>query len=171
MHLPENIGQWLRTLGVLSDADLTMGGASASTRRRGFDLSPHSADAIIGGRAVAQALLAVAAAGGAAAALIPPAEREALRQAAVPLRGGGGRRSEPAERLYVWNAVAPALGRLLPGGAGLPADDKALLVAGDEVPPPWVYTGVSARAALHGRLFAGCFTRAFRACCSALTRL
>ena len=133
MHLPEHIGQWLRALGVLSDADLTMVGASASTRRRGFDLPAPAADAIIGGRAVAQALLAIAAAGGTASALLPPAEREALRQAAVPLRGGsGGWRSEPAERLYVWNMVAPALGRLLPGGAGLSADDKALLVAGDE---------------------------------------
>jgi hypothetical protein len=142
MHLNEPVGRWLCTLGIISDAELqaASSASAASGKRRGFDLTLSSSDSIVGGRAFAQAILALAASG---IVNIPPSERETLRQAAVPLRSAGsagaaGRRSEPAERLYAWNAVAPALGRLLPAGAGLSADDsdKVLLVAGDDVGPP-----------------------------------
>jgi hypothetical protein len=97
------------------------------------DSAPSFSASIVGGRAFAprQAILVLAAAG---IATVPPSGRE------TPLRAAGavGRQSEPAERLYAWNAVAPALGRLLPAGAGLSADDsdKVLLVAGDDVGPP-----------------------------------
>ena len=124
------------SIGVFSDAELQAASvAGTEGKRRGFKLAPAASDSIVGGRAVAQALLALA---GSGITAISSSEREALRQAAVPLRaggGGGGRRSEPAERLYAWNTIAPVLGRLLRSDAGLSADDKALLVAGDEVTP------------------------------------
>eukprot|EP00292_Cryptomonas_paramecium_P019346 CAMPEP_0113712160 /NCGR_PEP_ID=MMETSP0038_2-20120614/31222_1 /TAXON_ID=2898 /ORGANISM="Cryptomonas paramecium" /LENGTH=112 /DNA_ID=CAMNT_0000638625 /DNA_START=58 /DNA_END=393 /DNA_ORIENTATION=- /assembly_acc=CAM_ASM_000170 len=111
MLIQENLGLWLKSLGALQDGDLR---PYSRDGRAFFELSSSAAESIQGGRAMAQALLSLTSSG--AVAPITSTERDQLKQAMAPLRTpsavpGSVRRVAPSERLYVWNALAPALCR------------------------------------------------------------
>ena len=59
----------------------------------------------------------------------PAAEARLIKQLAAQRGQGAASGNAPSERLYSWNMLSPVLARL---GVNLSADDKTLIVAGDE---------------------------------------
>jgi hypothetical protein len=90
------------------------------------ELSQSASNAVMSGQLVAKILAGhipdVGGAGGSA-------EAKVLKQVAAKHGQGPGAGNAPSERLYSWNMLSPVLARLR---VSLSADDKTLIVAGDE---------------------------------------
>lgn len=122
MLVPADLSAWLKSEAEVDAGNLLSGGM--------VELTPEVADAIMSGALVSQILvgrreeLQLGGAGG-------DNEVRLLKQVASQRGQGSG--NAPSERLYSWNMLSPLLARLR---VSLSADDKTLIVAGDEEVSP-----------------------------------
>lgn len=93
------------------------------------ELSQSASDAVMSGQLVAKILIGHMPDLGGAGGGEQAAEAKVLKQVAAQRGQGPGAGNAPSERLYAWNMLAPVLVRLR---VSLSADDKTLIVAGDE---------------------------------------
>jgi hypothetical protein len=121
MLVPGDVFAWLRN----------EVGLDAGTPLRGgmVELPASATDAIMSGQIVAKILAGHLPSLGGVAGSDMAAETRALKQIAAQRGHGLGAGNAPSERLYSWNMLSPVLARLR---VSLSADDKTLIVAGDE---------------------------------------
>ena len=121
MLVPGEVFAWLRN----------EVGLDAGTPLRGgmVELPASATDAIMSGQIVAKILAGHLPSLGGVAGSDMAAEIRALKQIAAQRGHGLGSGNAPSERLYSWNMLSPVLARLR---VSLSADDKTLIVAGDE---------------------------------------
>ena len=121
MLVPGDVFAWLRN----------EVGLDAGTPLRGgmVELLASATDAIMSGQIVAKILAGHLPSLGSVAGSEVAAETRALKQIAAQRGHGLGSGNAPSERLYSWNMLSPVLARLR---VSLSADDKTLIVAGEE---------------------------------------
>jgi len=121
MLVPGDVFAWLRN----------EVGLDAGTPLRGgmVELPASATGAIMSGQIVAKSLAGHLPSLGGVAGSDVAAETRALKQIAAQRGHGLGSGNAPSERLYSWNMLSPVLARLR---VSLSADDKTLIVAGDE---------------------------------------
>jgi len=117
MLVPADLSTWLRAEAAVDGGRLQQGGM--------VELPEAAGASIMSGQAVAKVLAGRMSELGSDAA----AEVRLLKQLAAQRGQGVGSGNAPSERLYSWNMLSPLLARF---GVGLSADDKTLIVAGDE---------------------------------------